>query len=129
MFVNRKRPNLLVRSLIPLFTGFGAAERFTPDLHLADGDDLAQYGLEAAILSLPGHSRGSVGVLTADGELFCGDLFENTKGPALNSLMDDPAAAVASIARLERLKIGTVYPGHGQPFGMELLAKGTPRIA
>ena len=65
MFVNRKRPNLLVRSLIPLFTGFGAAERFTPDLHLADGDDLAQYGLEAAILSLPGHSRGSVGVLTA----------------------------------------------------------------
>ena len=45
MFVNRKRPNLLVRSLIPVFTGFGAAERFTPDLYLADGDDLTQYGL------------------------------------------------------------------------------------
>ena len=74
MFVNRKRPNLLVRSLVPLFTGFGAAERFTPDLSLADGDDLAQYGLGATILSLPGHSRGSVGVLTAAGELFCGDL-------------------------------------------------------
>jgi hydroxyacylglutathione hydrolase len=125
MFVNRKRPNLLVRSLIPLFTGFGAAERFTPDLCLADGDNLAQYGLEATILSLPGHSRGSVGVLTAAGELFCGDLFENTKGPALNSLMDDPAAAAASLARLERLKIGTVYPGHGQPFGMEMLTKST----
>ena len=65
MFVNRRRPNVLVRSLIPLFTGFGAAERFTPDLHLADGDDLARYGLAATILSLPGHSRGSVGVLTA----------------------------------------------------------------
>jgi glyoxylase-like metal-dependent hydrolase (beta-lactamase superfamily II) len=129
MFVNRKRPNLLVRSLIPLFTGFGAAERFTPDLYLADGDDLAQYGLEATILSLPGHSRGSVGVLTAAGELFCGDLFENTKGPALNSLLDDPAAAAASLARLERLRIGAVYPGHGQPFGMEMLTKNTASAA
>ena len=129
MFVNRKRPNLLVRSLIPLFTGFGAAERFTPDLYLMDGDDLAQHGLEATILSLPGHSRGSVGVLTAAGELFCGDLFENTKGPALNSLMDDPAAAAASLARLESLKIGTVYPGHGQPFAMELLTNGTSQAA
>ena len=128
MFVNRKRPNLLVRSLMPLFTGFGAAERFTPDLYLADGEDLAWYGLEATILSLPGHSRGSVGVLTADGELFCGDLFENTKGPALNLLMDDPAAA-ATIARLEKLKIETVYPGHGTPFAMELLKKSTPRVA
>ena len=129
MFVNRKRPNILVRSLIPLFTGFGAAERFTPDLHLADGDDLAQYGFEATILSLPGHSKGSVGVLTAAGELFCGDLFENTKGPALNSLMDDPTAAAASIAHLESLKIGTVYPGHGQPFGMEMLTKSTASAA
>jgi hydroxyacylglutathione hydrolase len=124
MFVNRKRPNVLVRSLIPLFTGFGADERFTPDLYLADGDDLAQYGLEATILWLPGHSRGSIGVLTAGGDLFCGDLFENTKGPALNSIMDDPAAAAASLGCLESLKIGTVYPGHGQPFAMELLAKG-----
>jgi hydroxyacylglutathione hydrolase len=129
MFVNRKRPNLLVRSLVPLFTGLGAAERFMPDLYLADGDDLAQYGLEATILSRPGHSRGSVGVLTAAGELFCGDLFENMKGPALNSLMDDPAAAAASLARLESLKIRTVYPGHGQPFGMEMLTKSTASAA
>ncbi len=129
MFVNRKRPNVLVRSLIPVFTGFGAAERFTPDLYLADGDDLAQYGLEATILSLPGHSKGSVGVLTAAGELFCGDLFENTKGPAINSIMDDPVAAVVNIARLEVLKIGTVYPGHGSPFAMELLKKSSSRVA
>jgi hydroxyacylglutathione hydrolase len=99
------------RLLVPLFTGFDAAERFTPDLYLVDGDDLAQHGLEATILSLPGHSRGSVGVLTAAGELFCGDLFENTKGPVLNSLMDDPSAAAASLARLESLKSGRSIPG------------------
>ena len=123
MFVNRKKPNMLIRTLIPIFTGFGKSERFTPDFLLDDGDDLSQHGLEARIICLPGHSKGSIGILTASGELFCGDLFENTKGPALNSLIDDPTAAKASVARLDALKIRTVYPGHGQPFAMELLAQ------
>jgi glyoxylase-like metal-dependent hydrolase (beta-lactamase superfamily II) len=127
MFVNRKKPNLLIRTLIPLFTGFGTAERFSPDILLEDGTDLSLYGLEARVIGLPGHSRGSIGILTADGDLFCGDLLENTKGPALGSLLDDPAAAQASVARLEALPIRTAYPGHGQPFAMELLTKGELR--
>jgi glyoxylase-like metal-dependent hydrolase (beta-lactamase superfamily II) len=61
--------------------------------------------------------------LTASGKLFCGDLFENTKGPALNSLIDDAAAAQASLAKLDALAITTVYPGHDPPFAMELLRK------
>jgi hydroxyacylglutathione hydrolase len=61
--------------------------------------------------------------LTASGELFCGDLFENTKGPVLNSPIDDPAVAQASLAKLDARAITTVYPGHGPPFAMELLRK------
>jgi hydroxyacylglutathione hydrolase len=41
--------------------------------------------------------RGSVGILTAGGDLFCGDLLENYDRPALNSIMDDLAAANASV--------------------------------
>jgi glyoxylase-like metal-dependent hydrolase (beta-lactamase superfamily II) len=126
MFVNRKTPNLLIRALLPSITGFGTSERFTPDVLLEDEYDLSQHGLEARVIGLPGHSRGSIGILTAHGGLFCGDLLENTKKPALNALMDDPTAANASLARLEALKIGTVYPGHGQPFEMELLTRGVP---
>ena len=123
MFENRKKPNALIRTLIPLFTGFGKSEQFTPDLLLEDGDDLSPHGLDAKVLSLPGHSKGSIGILTAEGDLFCGDLFENTKGPALNSLMDDPDEAKVSLAVLESYKIRFVYPGHGEPFAMEQLAK------
>jgi hydroxyacylglutathione hydrolase len=126
MFANRKRPSFLVRSLVPLLTGFGASERFTPDLLLDDGFDLAPCGLEARVIGLPGHSRGSIGVLTASGELFCGDLFENTKGPALSSLMDDPAATKASVAKLATEHVTTVYPGHGRPFAMKQLTKEAP---
>ncbi len=121
MFVNRKKPNILIRALVPIFTGFGTSERFAPDVLLNDGYDLSQHGLEAKVISLPGHSKGSIGIMTANGELFCGDLFENTKGPTLNALIDDSAAANASVADLKDLKIGTIYPGHGQPFAMESL--------
>ena len=123
MFENRKRPNVLIRSLIPLFTGFGKEEQFSPDLLLEGGDDLSPHGLDARVLSLPGHSKGSIGILTAEGDLFCGDLFENTKGPALNSLMDDLEAAKVSLAALESYTIRFVYPGHGEPFTLDQLAK------
>jgi hydroxyacylglutathione hydrolase len=126
MFENRKIPNLLIRSLVPLFTGFGESERFTPDLMLEDGVDLSPHGLDAKVLSLPGHSKGSIGILTFEGDLFCGDLFENRKGPVLNSLMDDPDEAKVSLAVLESYKIRFVYPGHGEPFAMEQFAKKLP---
>jgi hydroxyacylglutathione hydrolase len=70
---------------------------------------------------IPGHSSGSIGVLTAGGHLFCGDLLTNTGGPVLNQIMDDPAAARASVERLRSLHIDTVYPGHGGPFSLEQL--------
>lgn len=121
MFSTRKRPNLLTRALNYCFSGFGSSERFSPDLLLADGDDLSRFGLEATVLSLPGHSKGSIGVLTSTGELFCGDLLENTDEPRLNSTLEDPAEAKKSLERLRQMSISIVYPGHGAPFTKEHL--------
>jgi hydroxyacylglutathione hydrolase len=121
MFVNRKKPNLIIGSLLPVFSGFGKSERFTPDILLEDGCDFSQSGLDAKAISLPGHSKGSIGILTPSGELFCGDLFESTKKPTLNSLMDDSTAANSSVDKLRRMTINKVYPGHGQPFTMQML--------
>ena len=119
MFGNRKKGNLLFRALTSLLFRFGRRDRFTPDIRDEDGYPLSAFGLDAREVCMPGHSPGSIGVLTAAGDLFCGDLFTNDDAPALNALMDDVAAAEASLARLECLEIGTVYPGHGQPFAME----------
>ena len=119
MFVNRKKPNILIRSLIPIFSGFGKSEWFKPDLLLKDGDDLSGYGFGARVISIPGHSKGSIGILMSGAEFFCGDLLVNTDKPVLNSLMDDLAAANASIQKLGSMRIGTVYPGHGSPFPMQ----------
>lgn len=120
MFWNRKTGNVLLRWLSPILFGFGKQKRFTPDLFVEDGSDLSAHGFDARIVDLPGHSKGSIGILTAGGDLFCGDLLENTAKPALNSIMDDLMAANASVEKLAGMGIKTVYPGHGSPFSMDM---------
>jgi hydroxyacylglutathione hydrolase len=124
MFCSRKRPGVIVRRLAPMLFGFGKSARCAPDTLLADGESLSDYGWDATVLHLPGHSGGSIAILTAAGDLFCGDLLENVKEPALNSIMDDLDLASASIDRLSRLGVGTVYPGHGRPFTMQQFLAG-----
>ncbi|MGC9517093.1 MAG: MBL fold metallo-hydrolase [Methanomicrobiales archaeon] len=121
MLWNRKG-NILSRIISP-FMGLSKSERFKPDIYVEDGDDLKEYGLDAKIIHIPGHSSGSIGILTNELDLFCGDLFSNTKKPALNSIMDDKIAAKASIEKLENLNINYVYPGHGDPFRWDQLAQ------
>jgi hydroxyacylglutathione hydrolase len=106
------------------FAGLRGPDRLRPDLALEDGDDLAGLGLDARVLHLPGHSRGSIGILTAQGDLFCGDLFTNLGSPEPNSLVDGPADLAASVERLRGLDLRTIYPGHGGPFRMDQVETG-----
>jgi hydroxyacylglutathione hydrolase len=124
MFWNRSSGNAILRFLAPLLFRFPRANRFTPDLDAGEGFDLAPYDLEARILSIPGHSAGSIGILTAGGDLFCGDLLDNTRQPVINTIMDDSAACRASLDKLQGLTINTVYPGHGRPFPMTAFLAG-----
>jgi hydroxyacylglutathione hydrolase len=126
MFYNRQKPNIILQKLIGLYASSGKKDRFTPDLLVEDGYDLSAYGLDARIVSIPGHSKGSIGILTASGDLFCGDLLISTKKPGLNSLIDDPSAANLSLQKLTNLGAQTVYPGHGEPFPLHLVEAGRP---
>lgn len=91
----------------------GSFHTFRPDFYIEDGQSLAEYGLRAEVLHLPGHSKGSIGILTTSGDLFCGDMFYNFAG---FQYIDDLADYTASINKLKKFKIATVYPGHGKAF-------------
>lgn len=117
MFWGRKPPNPVMRALLGRFTRLREEDRFVPDLLLDEGFDLADYGLSGArVLLLQAHSAGSVALLLEDGSLLCGDVLENRRRPGLGLLMDDVPQARASVRRLAAMKVGTVFPGHGQPF-------------
>ena len=123
MFWNRKKGNIVFKMIVPVFFGLRKSERFKPDIFVKDGYDFSEYGFGAKVCHIPGHSKGSIGILTAGGDLFCGDLFTNRSKPVLNSIMDDSEAAYATLEKVENLNIKKVYPGHGKPFLMELLIK------
>lgn len=87
-----------------------------------DGDVLALPG-EPRVLALPGHSPGSVAIhVHALRALFVGDalatrhVLTGTASPQPAPFTDDPAAASASLARLESIDVDWVIPGHGKPW-------------
>ena len=126
LFYNRNM-NAATKLFGKLFLFFSRAglrktDHFTPDLYVDDGYDLSEFGFDAKVVYLPGHSKGSIGILASSGDLFCGDLLENTKKPAKNSIVADKVAFNASVEKLKQLKITMAYPGHGEPFLMELFA-------
>jgi hydroxyacylglutathione hydrolase len=114
MLYNRKG-NFISRLISP-FMGLAKNDRFKPDFYVDDGYDLSQYGLDARIIHIPGHSSGSIGIITDEVDLFCGDLLTNTKEPAIGGIIDDKDAAQESIEKLKKMNIKKVYPGHGEPF-------------
>jgi hydroxyacylglutathione hydrolase len=113
---------------VPLFkvvTLLGTSSKFdtfTPDVLVRDQESLGSYGLRATVLHLPGHTKGSIGILAGRSDVFCGDLMDSMGNPSLEFFIDDMAAARASLKRLRRLGADWIYPGHGRPFRLSRIA-------
>ncbi len=121
MLWNRKQPNIVIKTLMSALFRLSPADRFTPDVLIKEGDSFGDYGFDARVIALPGHSRGSVGILASTGDCFCGDLLANTRQPGFWNIMDDKDAARRSLAHLRQYPVSTVYPGHGSHFPMAAL--------
>jgi glyoxylase-like metal-dependent hydrolase (beta-lactamase superfamily II) len=118
MFITRDAGNLLLDFLTRVLL---AVDTFNPDVSLEDGMDLSSYGFGLQVIHVPGHSPGSVAFLTGEGDLICGDLFENRKRPGLY-FVDDREAMEKSLEKLKGYSVRYVYPGHGERFHVSQVA-------
>jgi glyoxylase-like metal-dependent hydrolase (beta-lactamase superfamily II) len=96
-------------------------EPFEPDIILHDGYDLGTIGFDAKIIHIPGHTGGSIGILTSDSDFLSGDTISNRKKPAVADIIENETALAASLEKIRTLNIRNVYPGHGRPFSMAKL--------
>lgn len=96
-------------------------EDFKPDILLNDGDNLLEYGFDAKIIYVPGHTKGSIAILSSEGHLIVGDTLTNNKKPAAAPNAVDFQKLKKSIEKLCSTNSKLVYPGHGKPFEMNQL--------
>jgi glyoxylase-like metal-dependent hydrolase (beta-lactamase superfamily II) len=101
MFIDAGGALMGLAGLLMSVLGLSDYERFTLDVILEDGQDLSDYGLDASVIHTPGHSEGSISIKTAEGNLFCGDLFNNTNKPEKASLIQDPEKLEASVNKIK----------------------------
>jgi glyoxylase-like metal-dependent hydrolase (beta-lactamase superfamily II) len=106
----------LVRWLYLLFSPMARFEPLEADVLLDDGAELSPYGVDAALIGVPGHSPCSLAVITAEGDAFVGDLFVNYTVPSQPIYLSDREAWQQSYERVRGLHPRTVYVGHGDPF-------------
>lgn len=106
----------LLRSFDLLLSPLAHFAPLEADISLGDGASLSSYGVDATLVALPGHSPGSLGVRTAEGDLFVGDLLVNYTVPSQPIYLSDRPAWQRSTKRVQALVPHRVYVGHGEPF-------------
>ncbi|MDY0814522.1 MBL fold metallo-hydrolase [Kitasatospora purpeofusca] len=95
------------------------AEPFEPGLLISGETSLEDFGIAGRIIPTPGHTAGSVSVLTDDGDLVAGDLIANSfmglipGKPANPPFHDDPRQNLASLRAMLALGPTALHVGHG----------------
>lgn len=96
----------------------GQAEPFEPDVLISAATSLEDFGVAGRVMPTPGHTAGSVSVLTDEGDLVAGDLVANSfmglipGKPADPPFHDDPVGNFASLQAMLDLNPTALHVGH-----------------
>ncbi len=84
-----------------------------PDVLIDDKLDLTGYGVDATVLHTPGHTPGSVTLVTSGGDAIVGDMVGGLHRPELPGVYADLVQMKRSIGLLETTGARMVYTSHG----------------
>ena len=109
--------NLLGKMIVKLSRKSFDTDKIEPfePAFIQDGESLSEYGVSAAIIGLPGHTRGSIGVKVGETDVIVGDALMNMVYPSKSSLYGNRAAMEQSAAKIASLGNVQVHFGHGKP--------------
>ena len=84
------------------------------DVVVEEETDLSSYGVDARIIRTPGHTPGSISIVTKEGEAVVGDLFRGKPGRrGLGWFCADEAASLESLDRILALNPCRIFLAHG----------------
>lgn len=113
--------NLMARLMNPFMNIPFASTKV--DMLIKDPLDLTPYGVEAQVILTPGHTPGSLSILTSEGEAVVGDLIGGgyllgllfPQKPRYHYWIENMDQIQDSLRKLFTNKITTIYVGHGGP--------------
>lgn len=117
-----------------IMRGFGLEKHPEPvkaDILVEKDMSLRDYGVDADVLITPGHTRGSLSVLTADGDCLTGDLlmsFVLKNRPGLTVYSEAPGTIAPSLKKILGRGARRLYPTHGNDWGADLVRKKFARM-
>ncbi len=88
---------------------------FKPSVFLHNDDSLSDYGINARIISLPGHTNGSIGIDVDNKHLIVGDALMNMFYPTVSMLYHNRENMLESARKITSIGNRTIYFGHGKP--------------
>lgn len=88
---------------------------FSPEFFLKEGDRLKDYVINARIMELPGHTKGSIGIDIDGKSVIVGDALMNMFYPGLSMVYWDRGEMIKSAEKISALGARKVYFGHGSP--------------
>jgi hydroxyacylglutathione hydrolase len=102
--------------------------KFKPDILITDDPyPLKAYGIDGNIIHTPGHTFGSISVILDSGEAFVGCMAHNgfpfRTHPGLPIYAQDIEEIKKCWNVLIDRGVKMIYPGHGNPFPVEIMKK------
>jgi hydroxyacylglutathione hydrolase len=98
-------------------------ESVNADIDLQDSMSLNDFGADVAVVETPGHTPGSISIVTPDGDAIIGDIIMGgymggivlRRKPNYHYFADNIAQAMKSLDLVLSRTNGSLYLGHGGP--------------
>lgn len=92
-------------------------EPFKPTLFLKNDQSLKAHGIDAKVVELKGHTKGSIGILV-DKAFIVGDAMFNTFKITKSLIYENRKAMLNSIKIIKKSDAEIIYVGHGTPINI-----------
>jgi glyoxylase-like metal-dependent hydrolase (beta-lactamase superfamily II) len=89
-------------------------EGFEPSIDLHDGYDFKGLGLDARVIGLPGHTKGSIGIMVNGSDFIVGDALMNMVRPCKTMIYGNYDKMIKSAQKISESKAETIHFGHGK---------------
>ena len=117
-----------------ILSGFGLEKHPEPvkaEVLISEDTSLSSYGVDATILTTPGHTKGSLAVITSDGDCLTSDLlmsFVLKSVPGITVYAEDPGSVGPSLRKILDHGAKRIYPTHGHDWDDARLRKKFSRL-